>query len=220
MIYYDSTAIDAVNEGRDIPDAFYNPVRPSELIATRRWHASSAWRGYNEVLPEPGYKDVLADWTTGDWGDAISELQGSEATEAKVKAAEKQFGTVYVIFTPTSNVFSTGVDILAADPGAEPVNKGRVVGHKTRRFDYPDGSWKVRYHATDVVAYDAATGKYKLDSGGWNTMTTAKRMSEYLPSGYHVYRHKWELYLRRPNSPHKWGADEKVIDGKEVKLDG
>lgn len=213
MIYYDSTAIDAVNEGRDIPDAFYNPVRPSELIATRRWHASSAWRGYNEVLPEPGYKDVLADWTTGDWGDAISELQGSEATEAKVKAAEKQFGTVYVIFTPTSNVFSTGMDILYRDAEHQPsrAERGRVVGHKTRRFDEPDGSFRVRYHATDVIAYNAATGRYTLNTGGWNTMTTAKRINDYLPSGCYVYRRNWIMYLHRPGR-----ADVELKDGMEV----
>lgn len=211
MIYYDNTAIEAVNTGRDTPDAFYNPKRPSELIAKAKWHATDAWRGHYELVPEPGYKLIDSDWTTGDWGDAISEMQGPDATEAKVKAAEAQHGTVYVIFTPTSNVFSTGLDILTDDPDAKPVNKGRVVGHKTRRFDEPDGSFRVRYHATDVIAYNAATGRYTLNTGGWNTMTTAKRINEYLPSGCYVYRRNWIMYLHRPGR-----ADVELKDGMEV----
>lgn len=212
MIFVDTTAIDAVNEGRDTPDAFYHPKHPSLLIARSKWHNSDGWRGYNVVTPEPGFKSVDEDFATGEWGDAVSDEHGPDAQERKLKRLEAEHGDLFVIYTPTSNVFSTGMDVLAIDREAGPVDKGVVVGHKTRKFTSPDGSWRVRYHATDVVSYNAATGKYKLDTGGWNTMTTAKRMTEFLPSGYYVYRRNWIMYVHCPDDR----GDLEIKDGMEV----
>ena len=211
MIYIDDTAIEAVNEGRDIPDAFYHPRKPSELIGTRKWVASNAWRGYNEVVPEPGYRVVAEDWTTGEWGDAISDEQGPNATERKLKKLEREYGEVFVIYTPTSNVFSTGMDVLTRDKTAPEVDRGRVIAHKTRRWDYPDGSFRVRYHATDVVTYDAGRGVYTLNTGGWNTLTTNKRMTDALPAGWYTYRRNWVMYLHKPGA-----EDVEITDGMEV----
>lgn len=213
MIYQDVTAIEAVNEGRDIPDGFYDPKHPSVLMARRKYVSTDGWRGYNTVIAEPGFKllDDASDWTTGDWGDAISDMQGPDATEAKLKALEAEHGEIFTIFTPTSNVFSTGFDVLIRDKSAGKIDRGVVVGHKTRKFTDPDGSWRVRYHATDVVSYDAKTGKYKLDTGGWNTMTTSKRMTEFLPSGYYVYRRNWIMYVHAPGQD-----DREIKDGMEV----
>jgi hypothetical protein len=209
MIYHDTTAIDAVNEGRDVPDAFYHPKRPSELIARSHHVSVDGWRGYHELTPEPGYKKIEADWLTGDWDDAPEGHRESEVSHRVEKLAQ-QYGEVFVVFTPTSNVFSTSYSVIVRDPDAGKVNKGVVVGHKTRKFTDPDGSWRVRYHATDVVSYDAKTGKYKLDTGGWNTMTTSKRMTEHLPGGYYVYRKNWVMYVHTP------AGDKELTDGIEV----
>jgi hypothetical protein len=215
MIYHDTTAIDAVNEGRDIPDGFYEPKHPTVLMATRKHIATDGWRGYNTVIAEPGFKklDDASDWTTGDWGDAISDEQGPDATERKLKALEAEHGDVFVIFTPTSNVFSTGFDVLIRDHDYKPTRaeRGKLIARATRRFEEPDGSFRVRYHATVVTAYDAKRDVYTLNTGGWNTMTTGKRMTDALPAGWYVYRRNWIMYLHRP------GADDvEIKDGMEV----
>jgi hypothetical protein len=90
----------------------------------------------------------------------------------------------------------------------KPINKGKLIAGKTRRFDEPDGSFKVRYHATYVVSFDAKTGVYTLNTGGWHTMTTAKRITEALPAGWHVSRRNWILYLFRPNEEPLQLSDE------------
>jgi hypothetical protein len=147
---------------------------------------------------------------TADWGDAIAAVHGETPTEARLHKLQREQDTdLFVIYTPTSNVFSTGIDVLVRDTDA-PVNKGKLIAHKTRKFEEPDGSWRVRYHATDVVSYNAKTHTYTLNTGGWNTMTTAKRMTEHLPSGYYVFRKNWVLYVHTPN------GDKELKDGMEV----
>lgn len=188
MIYQDTTAIEAVNNGIDQPDAFY---KGSKLIATSKWHSTDGWRGYNKVTPEPGYKLVNSDWATGDWGDAIAEEHGETATERKLQELEAEYGDVFVIFTPTSNVFSTAYDVIVKDPEAKP-DKSKLVAHKTRLYESDNGDWRIRYHATDVVSYNAKKREYTLNTGGWNTPTTVKRMREYTP--FRVYRKNWVVY--------------------------
>jgi hypothetical protein len=46
MIYYDTTAIDAVNNGTDTPDAFYHK---STLIAVSEYVHTDGWRGYTKI---------------------------------------------------------------------------------------------------------------------------------------------------------------------------
>lgn len=207
MIYRDTTAIEAVNTGRDTPDAYY---AKSTLMATSHWHSTDAWRGYTEIVPEPGFKLLDSDWMTGDYDDAIAAEHGETPTEARLARLEAEHGTIYAIYTPTSNVFSTGIDVLVRD-ATTPVVKGKTIAHKTKRFESENGDWRVQYHATNVVSYTAKTGKYKLDTGGWNTMTTSKRMCEALPSGWYVYRRNWIMYL------HRTGLDDiEIKDGMEV----
>lgn len=208
MIYTDTTAIDAVNEGRDTPDAFYHK---STMLGVSKYVRIDGWRGYTEVVPEPGFSKVDDDWTTGDWGDAISDEQGPDATERKLHELEAKYGDIWVIYTPTSNVFSTAYDVLIRDKTVAVDYKTKTIAHKTKRYEYDNGNWSVRYHATHVVSYNAATGRYTLDTGGWNTMTTAKRMTDALPDGWHVYRHNWVMMLHRPGE-----ADIEIQDGMEV----
>lgn len=212
MIYTDNTAIQAVNQGRDVPDAFYHPKHPSLLIATSRYKRVDGWRGYSEIVPEPGYKLLDSDFVVDDWGDAIAEAHGTTPTELRLQALEQEHRDLFVILTPTSNVFSTSIDVLVPDPDSARANNGKLIGHKTRRYDYSNGDFAVRYHKTWVVKYRHATRSYRLDTGGWNTITTAKRMTEALPDGWYVYRKNWVMYLHRP------GRDDVALkDGMEVK---
>lgn len=112
MIYQNTTAIDAVNNGVDTPDDFYHK---STLIATSKYIATDGWRGYTKIIPEAGYKELDSDWVTGDWDDAPAGNSSSDV-DSKLKELEKQYGDIHVIFTPTSNVFSTSYAVIVKGP--------------------------------------------------------------------------------------------------------
>lgn len=207
MIHHLTNAIDNANGDNYAPaDAFYHKTL---LIARSKWKSTDGWRGYTEIIPEPGFKVVEDTWATGNWEDA-PEGHSDNDMERRAIELEKKYGDVWVIYTPTSNVFSTGVDMLVRDPDT-PINRGKPAGKATRRFDEPDGSWRLRYHATDVVRYDAGRKVYTLDTGGYNTMTTGRRMDSVLPGGWYTYRRNWVMYLHRPGED-----DVEIKDGMEV----
>ena len=53
-------------------------------------------------------------------------------------------------------------------------------GNGTRLQRREDNSIAVNYRGTDVVTYEP-DGRYRLNRGGWNTLTTQNRMEEYSP---------------------------------------
>ena len=64
-----------------------------------------------------------------------------------------------------------------------------MVGTHKTTVSTSDGVTRVTYHSTDVVTFDAE--KITLDSGGWLTATTKKRInqaSDQFDLGYHVYQ--------------------------------
>jgi hypothetical protein len=110
MIYVDNSAIEAVNAGEDTPERFYN--RAGELIAKSRWVSTDAWRGYTEIVPARGFIAVDDSWVTGDWSDAPAGHSNSEVNQ-KIQALEAKHGDLWVIYAPTSNVFSTSYAVIA-----------------------------------------------------------------------------------------------------------
>lgn len=116
MIYHDTTAIDAVNTGTDVPDAFY---AKSTLIGTRKYIATSEWRGYNTVIPQLGFRHAGEGTNCGGWDDTPSGTNESEV-ERDINALEAIHGDVWVIWTPTSNVFATSYDVLIRDSESKP----------------------------------------------------------------------------------------------------
>jgi hypothetical protein len=197
MQHIDSTAIEAVNKGVDTPDAFYYK---STLIGTSEYVKTDGWRGYHVIKPEEGFKIIKDSWLTGDWSDAPYGHSESEVQKT-LDRLEKKHGDIYVIFTPTSNVFSTSYTVLVRDE-KQSLNKGKAVAHKTRKFEDDEG-FKIRYHATDVISYNKKTGKYTLKTGGWHTRTTHSRINEYLPNGYRVFAKQGETMLSTPDGTQK-----------------
>ena len=207
MINYNDTAIAAVNDGREIPDGFYNK---SVLMAKRKYIATDGWRGYNTVTPEQGFIKVGEGTNCGGWDDTPAGT-GEDEVLAELKGLEAKHGDIWVIWTPTSNVFATGWDAVARDPSAKPL-KGKTIAVKTKRYELPNGGWRIQYHATDVVTYNPdKQPHYTLNSGGWATMTTAKRMNAALPASYSVNRKNWVLYVTVGNN-----APVELIDGMVV----
>lgn len=84
-------------------------------IAKVSYISSSAWRGYYEATPlkSTGYKllkdDDVAGWLTGEYEDAPAGTQQADYDKAIAKLDASE---VHIIYLPTSNVFSTAVDII------------------------------------------------------------------------------------------------------------
>ena len=49
------------------------------------------------------------------------------------------------------------------------------------------------YHQTAVVTWTA--GRIVINNGGWETVTTKKRMNDWLPIVIQVYQQDWEWYV-------------------------
>lgn len=63
-----------------------------------------------------------------------------------------------------------------------------------------DGLTRVTYHSTVIVAFDAS--RVILNTGGWNTATTRRKMnqaSRQFRLGYGVGRDKGESYVSLPD---------------------
>lgn len=90
----------------------------SGLELQRAYHSTSGWRGYYETRVE-GFEEVEAGWTTGNWGDSISDSKQDFNTwsgaliNGEVDLPEGL--TVVLAFDPTSNVFSTAAGVFTND---------------------------------------------------------------------------------------------------------
>jgi hypothetical protein len=71
--------------------------------------------------------------------------------------------------------------------------KARKVGNNTYAEIEYDNSVSIRLHGTAVVRF-YPNGLVKLNSGGWRTHTTKKRINKYSP--VKVYQKKYEWYLQ------------------------
>lgn len=63
----------------------------------------------------------------------------------------------------------------------------------------------IRYHDTVVIAF-MIDGTIVLDSGGWRTVTTKKKMNVFMPNPLSVWQEKGKWYValddwRKPNPP-------------------
>jgi len=95
------TDIETINEWGD-------PVRGIE----RGYVHTDGWRGYHETRLE-GYTEVTNGWTTGDWGDGISDRKQSFNHWANdvIQGTEECPFRIALVFDPTSNVFSTAIGV-------------------------------------------------------------------------------------------------------------
>lgn len=94
-------------------DAEY--LEPANDVLTRAYHRTDGWRGYYETRPTGDWTEVQAGWTTGNWGDSISDSKQAfnRWAEALIKGETDPGHPVWVIADPTSNVFSTAIGVFA-----------------------------------------------------------------------------------------------------------
>lgn len=179
MKYIDTKQIDAVNDGIDAPDT----VRLNGYhVADLEYVHTDAWRGYYKIKPAQGFELLSSDWITGDWDDAPAG-HGSSEQEARVDALEKKYGDVYVVLSPTSNVFSTSIDVLIRNneaPRRKRILEGRRIANNTRLVvaDAKAGTRAIKLHKTNI-ATETGDGHLVIDTGGWDTMTTRERIQRF-----------------------------------------
>jgi hypothetical protein len=107
-------AIESVNLGDGVPDE----IEVEGDVLRLEYHSTDAWRGYwSAVAPDGSDWEPLDEsgWMTGDYDDAPLEARSSsveEKVERIAEAAEAEGYDVLVVFTPTSNVFSTSYDLF------------------------------------------------------------------------------------------------------------
>lgn len=71
--------------------------------------------------------------------------------------------------------------------------KERKIGNNTYAYIEYDGSVSIALHGTVVVRL-FENGLVQLNSGGWRTHTTKKRINQYSP--VNVYQKNYEWFLR------------------------
>ena len=77
--------------------------------------------------------------------------------------------------------------------------KSKLVRRNTRLTEYVDGRRTLRLHATDIITWKP-DGVIILNSGGYRTHTTKKRLNEFLgwytPEGkIHIYQKNFKWYV-------------------------
>jgi hypothetical protein len=106
-----------VTGGGDSLDWFFD-LFPRDTEPARLWQATDAWRGHFQTWNNlQGLEKVAEGWATGDWDDVPHKAPWHRFTE--LLQAEAPPVAVYVLMEPTSNVFSTAVDV-AVLPGRAP----------------------------------------------------------------------------------------------------
>lgn len=200
MLYIDTSAIDAVNEGRDTPAWIFIG---SNKVAKLGYKHTDGWRGYYTctATKKHGWQEVdpdqinIAGWVTGDWDDAPEGAQSSNVENRLQEYAKhndaRGFDTL-AVFAPTSNVFSTAIYVFEKKRGRiEPTEKRRKLANNTYLID--NGKRRaVRLHSTDI-ATEAGAGKLRIDTGGWDTMTTRERLHRF--TSCRVWRDKGQTYI-------------------------
>ena len=107
-----------VTEYGVLDGAYYERVK-SPLA--RSYHSSDGWGGcYVTRVTEEGWAEVSSGWTTGNWGDAIADSKQDFNSWAESIISGKVVPPfpVWIIFDPTSNVFSTAVGVWVPDQHA------------------------------------------------------------------------------------------------------
>lgn len=116
MLYIHNEAIQAVNEGEDIPTWIYDYA--GDKAFHLRYKSTDGWRGYHyaTATKQGGWKKIdYEGWVTGDWDDAPEEARSSTVEDKLHKLAKqyvRQGYHVAAVFCPTSNVFSTAFDVF------------------------------------------------------------------------------------------------------------
>lgn len=118
VLFGDHTAYGCTEDFTAEPFDWFSALLPEDWKG-RGYVRTDAWRGYYDTAPLlKGLKEVESGWMTGDYGDVPWKRDSHSFLEALSEGTIEPPCTVYVLFEPTSNVFSTATTILAPEDKA------------------------------------------------------------------------------------------------------
>ena len=79
--------------------------------------------------------------------------------------------------------------------GIDGIVSSRKVANNTFCYVLASGEWRVRLHATDIIAF-LPGGDVVFNSGGWKTLTTRDRMNRFAESVASVSTKSGQWYIR------------------------
>ena len=78
----------------------------------RKYHQSSGWRGYYCTGDALNLHKLEDGWATGGWSDVPHKWSFNEFVEGLVSQEIVPPAPLYILFEPTSNVFSTATTVM------------------------------------------------------------------------------------------------------------
>jgi hypothetical protein len=101
-------------------------------------------------------------------------------------------------------MYRTKSDILSCFNDDEIDNTERVANN-TYKIWLKDGTMIIRLHHTNIITVHP-NGNVTLSSGGWETLTTKKRLNTFIPhylNNYQIIQRDYTWYLIDSNNPRK-----------------
>jgi hypothetical protein len=108
-------------EDSDIP-AWFGEIMPHPWPG-RVWRSTSGWRGHYETDTILELTKIEDGWMTGDYGDVPWKKDSHAFLTALEEGEITPPAPIYVLFEPTSNVFSTATTVMSKPDDAEAVKE-------------------------------------------------------------------------------------------------
>ena len=99
----------------DEPDEWFTNIVKNNG-SPRKWIKTDAWRGHYDSSKNLDLVSIASGWTTG-WVDETTnrKVDFNEFAEQLIKGDIDCPFTIFILVEPTSNVFSTAVDVLVRE---------------------------------------------------------------------------------------------------------
>lgn len=93
---------------------------PRDFTFSQKYVRTDGWRGYTETSID-GWTEVTTGWTTGDWGDSVSDRKAPfrDWVESLHDGDIDLPCPVAIVCDLTSNVFSTAIGVWVPDENAD-----------------------------------------------------------------------------------------------------
>lgn len=118
VLFGDHKAYGCTEDYTDEAFDWFAPLLPTPWTGRKYVH-TDAWRGYYDTSSVlVGLKEIESGWMTGNYDDVSWKRDSHSFLEALTEGEIVPPCVVYVLFEPTSNVFSTATTILAPEDKA------------------------------------------------------------------------------------------------------
>ena len=109
------------NQDGDEPDEWFTSIVKNNG-SPRKYIKTDAWRGYYDSSKNLDLVSIASGWTTG-WADETTsrKVDFNQFAEQLIKGDIEAPFTIFILVEPTSNVFSTAVDVLVREADKDKV---------------------------------------------------------------------------------------------------